>query len=302
MPEILEWDDEWLVRKGNYVTLIDPELARKLLERNYNNRKAKDRAITSYARDMKAGKWDPDASDLKFARTGELLDGQNRLMACIQAKVPFATLVRTGLAVHTRAHVDTGVKRTVADMLRMELGVQGNTTTVGAAILLRVRYEDRVHNHQGKRLVNASAGGRPGQLINMTHDEILTYITEHPLVTTLHSTAESARKRTFPAFPPSAILAFLTMAGEIDEKAAMHFMDRLMEGEFGGTDDPLPKLIHYAAMVRGNTGGGSPGHRGQILQQSVVLALTRTWNATRGGQPLKGRLHIKVSDRLILPE
>jgi|SRR3954468_2101285 hypothetical protein len=299
--EIQEFNDEWLVVRGNYLTLITPELALEMLERNYNNRKPKERAIAAYARDMAAGAWDPDASDIKFARTGELLDGQNRLYACIRAGVPFATLVRTGLAIHTRAHVDTGVKRTVADMLRMELNIQKNPTTVGAAVLLRVRYEDRVNHHHGRRLSNASAGGRPNQTLVLTHEEVLAYIEEHPMMTTYHATAESMRKRTLPAFPPSAILCFLTMAGEQDEKAMLHFVDRLTEGEFGGTDDPLPKLVHYAAMVRGNVSGGSPGHRGQVLQQSVVLAMTRTWNATRGGEPLRGRLHIKITDRLMLP-
>lgn len=299
--ELIPWDDGFLVRRGNYMTLITPELAEKLLERNNNNRKPKERAIANYARDMGAGKWDPDASDLKFARTGDLLDGQNRLMACIKAGVPFPTLVRTGAQTHTRAHVDTGVKRTVADMLKMELDIGRNPTTVGAAVTLRVRYEDRVLNHRGKRTANVSAGGRPMQHIALTHDEVLQYINDHPAILRFHSTAESLRNRVFPAFPPSAILCFLSMTAELDEKETLHLVDRLLNGEFGGVDDPLPVLIQYAALIRGNRGTGSPGHRGQVLQQSVLLALVRTWNAMRGGQQLRGRLHIKTSDTLVLP-
>lgn len=299
--ELQEWNEEWLVIKGNYLTLITPDLAKDLLERNSNNRKPKARAIGQYRRDMEAGRWDPDASDIKFARTGELLDGQNRLIACVEAGVPFPTLVRTGLSVHSRSHVDTGVKRTVADMLRMELGITDNPTTIGAAVLLRVRYEDRVLNHQGKRSINVSAGGRPAQNMVLTHDEYLVYLTEHPLFQKLHARAESMRKRAFPAFPASAVLAFMAMAAEQDEKALLTLTEQLMEGEYGGVDSPLPRLVHYAAMVRGNTNLGSPGHKGQVLQQSVVLAMTRVWNATRGGDPIKGRLHIKTSDRLVLP-
>lgn len=299
--ELVPWDDEFLVRRGNYLTEISPELAGRLLERNLNNRRPKERAIRNYARDMAAGKWDPDASDLKFSRTGDLLDGQNRLMACQRAGVPFPTLVRTGIATHTRAHVDTGVKRTVADMLKMELNVGKNPATVGAAVTLRVRYEDRIANYRGKRSTNVSGGGRVNQLIVLTHDEVLQYLNDHPSFLQFHGHAESLRNRVFPAFPGSAILAFLSMAGEIDEKAALQFVDQLQNGEYGGVDNPMPALIQYAAMVRGNTGLGSPGHRGQVLQQSVLLAMVRTWNAMRGGPPLTGRLHIKVTDTLVMP-
>lgn len=299
--DFMEWDDEFLVRRGNYMTLIDPDLAKRLLERNESNRRPKQRAIALYARDMAAGKWDPDASDLKFSRTGELLDGQNRLYACVEAGVPFPTLVRTGLAKETRTHVDVGVKRTVADMLRMELGLTDNPTTVGAAVTLWVRYQDRVDNHHGLRLANQSAGGRHNQLINLTHDEVKQFLHDHPTLLLFRTRAESLRKQVFPAFPPSAILAFLGMAGELDEKRASQFTDRLLHGEYGGVNDPLPVLVGYAAVVRGNTGTGSPGHRGQVLQQSVLLAMIRTWNADRGGAPLAGRLHIKISDRLVMP-
>lgn len=300
--ELVPWDDEFLVRRGNYLTEITPELAGRLLERNTNNRKPKERAIRNYARDMEAGKWDPDASDIKFARTGDLLDGQNRLMACMAAGVPFPTLVRTGLDIHSRMHVDVGVKRTVADMLKMERGVTRSPTTVGAAVVLRIRYEDRVFNHAGKRSTTVGGGGRPFQFISLTHDEYLEYLDEHPSFLKFHGHAEAVRNRVVPAFPGSAILCFLSMAAELDEKETLQFVQRLTEGEFAGPDDPLPVLIQYAALLRGNQGYGSPGHKGQVLQQSVVLALTRTWNAMRGGPPLKGRLHIKITDTLVMPK
>jgi len=299
-PEMQEWNDEWLVRRGNYLTTITPALAKDLLERNTNNRRPKLRSIGQYARDMEAGKWDPDASDLKFSRTGELIDGQNRLLACLQAGKSFPTLIRTGLSLSAKAHVDTGVKRTVADMLKME-GVSGQPTVVGAACSLWYRYEDRVLNHGGRRLTNVSGGGRAGQQYVMTHEEVLTFLQEHPTIDQYALHASSLRNRVMPALPPSAILAFLAMAATKDEALLRDMIERLGNGEYGGPDDPLPLLVQYAAMVRGNTGNGSPGHRGRVLQESVVLAMTRVWNAMRGGDPIKGRLHIKVTDTLVLP-
>jgi hypothetical protein len=296
-PEIREWDDEWLVRRGNYLTIITPELAARLLERNTNNRNPKLRAIEDYTRDMRAGKWDPDASDLKLSRTGELIDGQNRLMACIAADRPFPTLVRTCVSLDAKAHVDTGVKRTIGDVLKME-HIHGRPSTVGASVLLRYRYEDRVRNHGGRRLANATAGGggRGRQMLTMTHDEVLDFLARHPAHGLLAERAESLRRAVMPALLGSSILAFCAMAHEIDPDLLGQMDERLRNAEFGPLGDPLSILVQYAASARSSV------HRGRVAQDSHLLALAKVWNALRSGEPMDGRLHPKLTDLLVLPE
>lgn len=301
-PKMVKWDDKWLAARGSYYTTITPELAVKLLERNTGNRPPKQRSIKQYARDMQAERWDPDASDIKFAHTGELIDGQNRLIASMVSGASFPTLVRTGLNPQAKRHVDTGVKRTAADMLRME-GYFANPTAVGAAVTLWLRYSDRVENYQGKRLGNQSGGGRPGQQPVFTHDEILDFLEKHPVLEKMAPRAEAVRRQVMPAIPPSVILAFLGMAAEKDEAQANAFIDRLIGGEYGGPGDPMVALVQYAARVRGYVGKiGSPGHRGRVAQESHLHALSRVWNATRKGERIEGRLHIKISDRLVMPQ
>jgi hypothetical protein len=45
--EVQKYDPEMLVRRGNYLVIITPEIAAELLERNKNNRKPKRRAIAA---------------------------------------------------------------------------------------------------------------------------------------------------------------------------------------------------------------------------------------------------------------
>jgi hypothetical protein len=271
-PVLHEWDDEWLKTRGSYYTTITPELASRLLERNVNNRPPKQRSITQFARDMLADNWDPDASDIKF-------DWDPK----------------------SKRHVDTGVKRTVADMLKMEQ-IKGRPTTVGAAVTLWVRYADRVINFGGRRLANVSGGGRHGQQLILTHDEILDFITKHPFLESMSNLAEAVRQQAMPAIPASSILTFLAMAAEKDEKAALEFADRLIKGDVSGPGDPLIALIQYAARVGGGRRvTGSPGHRGRVAQESHLQAMSRVWNATRAGEKIEGRLHIKIVDRLVMP-
>lgn len=298
-PAIRAWDDKLLKSRGHYIIAVTPDIARSMLERNTLNRQPKKLSIPKYARDMAAGAWNPDSSDLRFSNKGDLMDGQNRLLACLIANVSFTTGVLTGLDPDARDHVDTGVKRTSSDMLRMH-GVTAYPAAISAAATLWMRYQDRVENYAGKRLANASGGGNSGVQISPTHKEILAFLEAHPLLEKYASMAESLRSQALPAIPPSVTLAFMGMAAEKDEAEAVRFADRLITGQYGSADDPLIALVQYAARIRvaGKTGGG---HRGRIAQDSHLQALSRVWNASRGGAPIKGRLHIKVTDRLVMP-
>lgn len=266
-PEIREFDPEWLVRRGNYLTLITPEIATELLERNTNNRRPKPRAIQKYARDMRAGNWDPDASDVKVARTGELIDGQNRLLACQEAGVPFPTLLRTGVSTKAKAHVDLGVSRTLADSLAME-GVSHNTA-VAAAVGLRNRYERQL-TEGGTALSRAFA---------LTNQESLDYLRKHPSLVEFATDGKRCQQ-VAPAIPPSVWVAGLSMMAESNTKRARHFANQFVDGDTYGVGDPLLALVRYTALHRQNK-VGSPGGRGLLAAQRHLLALIKTWNAWR---------------------
>jgi hypothetical protein len=64
-----------------------------------DNRKIRwgDDGVAGYARDMKAGKWRRNGETVKIAWDDTIPDGQHRLYACMEAKVPFWCLVVTGV-------------------------------------------------------------------------------------------------------------------------------------------------------------------------------------------------------------
>lgn len=286
--ELHPFDPEMLVRRGNYTVLITPEVAAELLERNLNNRKPKRRAIGMYARDMRAGNWSPDASDIKVAKTGELLDGQNRLMACVEAGVPFPTLLRTGLDKDTRNHVDQGVRRTVGDTLDMN-GIT-DPRSVATAINLRIRYEKQVRDNAGRM--------RQETRVNQTHQEAADYLAEHP---SLEKYATVARRMSqiAPAIPRSVFIAFLSMTSESSEHMTQAFSDAFITGESSGTGDPLLALARYAATAQKNK-VGSPGVRGRYVAMKHLLAMILAWNAYIEGEQVP-KIAPKDSDVLVLP-
>jgi hypothetical protein len=152
-PDLKPFDRRWLEKRGNFYALITPDQAAELIATcNTSNRRIKRLKIVDYGRDMAAGRWDPDASDIKFSRDGVLLDGQNRLLACVEADVPFPTLVRTGLNPEAQTHMDTGAVRTMADVYRLH-GVSQDPNNVAAAASLRARYDDMLANATPIRVI-----------------------------------------------------------------------------------------------------------------------------------------------------
>lgn len=112
---------------------ITPEVAAEMLKCNVNNRAVKREPIESALKD---GQWRLNGATIVFAGDGTLLDGQHRLMACVASGVPFDTIVVRGLAHSSQVTMDSGVKRSVADHLRMRgYSRWTDVASIGSALL-----------------------------------------------------------------------------------------------------------------------------------------------------------------------
>lgn len=100
--------------------LITPQGAKVILESaNTHNRKMKDSNKT-IATEINAGQWVVNGETIKFDWNGVLVDGQHRLSACILANKPIVTGIVHGLDPAAFTTVDTGVGRSLADILHTE--------------------------------------------------------------------------------------------------------------------------------------------------------------------------------------
>jgi hypothetical protein len=73
--------------------VITPERARKLSDNMDVNRSLSARRVEMLARDMKTGHWTLTGDSIKINQDGMVVDGQHRIFACLQANVPFDTVV-----------------------------------------------------------------------------------------------------------------------------------------------------------------------------------------------------------------
>lgn len=86
---------------------VTPQLAASWLERNQINRPLSQPHVTRIAAQIKAGRWRYNGETIKLSPSGDVLDGQHRLWAIIEANMPVEILVVFDVERDAFATIDT---------------------------------------------------------------------------------------------------------------------------------------------------------------------------------------------------
>lgn len=110
MDPVTKWED------------IDVELAKFYLTLNVENRPSKPELVNRYAADQKAGRWcdNAPATPIAFTFDGNLINGQNRLMAIIKSGITMRCMVMEGCDPKTFEFIDIGKNRDASDNFYVE--------------------------------------------------------------------------------------------------------------------------------------------------------------------------------------
>jgi hypothetical protein len=98
---------------------VTPEIAKQWLGLNVVNRPVSQRNVEAIAWDIKHGKWKLTHQGIAFNRDLNLIDGQHRLHAVIEAGKPVPMRVSYNVDADYCAPIDTGFARTAAHVLRL---------------------------------------------------------------------------------------------------------------------------------------------------------------------------------------
>lgn len=121
------------------IETITPEMALEWLVANTNNRTCSRTVVQKYAEDMGAGAWLVNGDPIRWSVNGVLLDGQHRLEACLEAGVPFTSVVIRGLPEDTMPTIDQGKKRTLGDVLKLRGELDANN--LASAVSLGLKWD-----------------------------------------------------------------------------------------------------------------------------------------------------------------
>lgn len=120
---------------------VTPELAFDwLVQRNKVNRAIRNGHVADFVAIIKSGGWNPEAGVIMFDKDGNLLNGQHRLTAIVEAGEPVRVRIAYSVPLETRGDVDTvQLRRTDVDIARMGGDTDVSATHFAAAIRAYLR-------------------------------------------------------------------------------------------------------------------------------------------------------------------
>lgn len=224
--------------ENSRVFTITPGIAEELLKLyNHGNRSPKPANIKRYAADMTANEWAETGDNLKFSNAGTLRDGQNRLMACVQAGVPFTTHVVFGRDEASFDRMDRGKQRDPGDVVGMA-GIQ-NAVVIAAA----VRWAHLIDSGTVKKR-NTYEPREILRLYNERYSQLQEFV----------APASNIYRQT--GHPKSLVIALLYHFNKANPDKAQRFSDAWQAGQWSGKFKAIGIMqqaiatLHTASMGR----------------------------------------------------
>jgi hypothetical protein len=122
------------------IELVTPESASELLQRKRPSAAENPAAINAYAEAMREGRWILNGMPLILSRAGVLLDGVQRLRACIKGGVPFLTVLAQNIPDDVLHTIDQQRRRSFAGVLETR-GIP-HAHALQSALVKLIRYDD----------------------------------------------------------------------------------------------------------------------------------------------------------------
>lgn len=253
---------------------ITPEIASAMLEYNDRNRPVSNARVRTYAAEMTAGQWRYTRVPIIFSNQSRLIDGQHRLLACVEAGAAIVADVAFGAPDDAFYFIDVGGARTAGDIFAIN-GVPNFTMAAAATRFLMTYETDRFNGSE-----NALGRDRP----NLQH-VYEAYLGFDRLQDSIHFGMTFAKDR-LPA--PSTAAAVHYLCAQKSRGLANEYFGKVASGiGFSSRRDPAYKVREF--LVRPDE---------TIVRRDVAAALIQGWNAIRTHKPL-GKINVGKIDRVV---
>lgn len=248
------------------VETINPAKAREYLRTNtQQNRALNGGRIKEFSEEMKSGRWQLNGEPIIFDRDGKLVDGQHRLVACIQADAEFTTMVVRGVAPESFQSIDTAGVRTRRDVL----SIAGEKYRTQLAAGLRLLWEWE----RGRPFPH---GGSHGEML--TNTQVLDYLEKHPQMRECAQYAAS-RKALSQLLPQSIVTVLAFVFSSKDSTMCWTFFEALESGANLHVHSPVRLLRERLVSNRGG--------KAKLPAYDLAALTIKAWNAERAGREMR---------------
>lgn len=235
---------------------IDPKSAELILrERNTGNRPRKPNKVEQFASDMAAGRWGLTGDTLKFAPDGRLLDGQNRLAACVRAGTPFRTHVVFGIDPKLFPRMDVGKPRNAADILH--IAGYNYASTLAAALRWAYLFDNDPYNRE-----------------TLKPEFVLELARKHYPDIGPHLKEGREINRQY-GHPAGQMAALMYKFSKTDRPDALDFMRAWMRGHRDGRHHIIDSMQTLLQSIKAS-------NNGRIHELTRAAAVIKAWNIFRG--------------------
>jgi hypothetical protein len=260
--------------KATIVTLT-PELAKKYLLQNKNNRTMSNRADV-YAEDMKNGRWKENGESIIIDKNGLIKDGQHRLVATITAKHTWDVPVVSDVDPDVMDTIDTGKNRSLSDILKLE-GYQRPTMVASIA--------NSVLNWR-KGVINGGTNTR----FKVTNKIGADFVNKNKsmIIELAKLTEKIYVKQAVKVFSPADVGLFIyiiTKGKNLDNLMIKNFIDLVVGNDM---DNNTAATWFYKKMLKYKQGKES------VSRKWKFAIFVKCWNLYVDGNPPVDRLYFDI--------
>lgn len=247
---------------GSVKMTITPEMAEQMMRLNTRNRPVSKTKLAEYLGQMKQGEWHYTGVPVIFSDAGRLIDGQHRLLACIESGQAFVSDVVFNRPDDSFSYIDIGKTRGASDIF----AINGVKNSNGIASMARIVWlYDR-----GRQNIT---GGMGGHLTAAELYEAFLQMEYLDLSMPIFHKFQKSRLA-----PPSLMGAMHHICARKARKAANEFFEIISDG---GPDKSSPAVEMHKRLIRNATAVEKYSREG-------IAGLTlEAWNRYRRG--LTGR-------------
>jgi hypothetical protein len=248
-------------------------MAIEWLERNTLNRHVRDTLVAELGRDMLAGRWrGHNGEAIRFDAEGRLVDGQHRLWACVNANVPFISLVVEGIDPEDYDTIGIGRKKAFVDFMREEK----NRTLLSSVVRLVFTWE---------------SGRLPMEMVSRSSTtasikEMQETLTGNPDIRDAVNKVASHYSQGLVSQSYMSLLYYAAVRSGQKDKVEF-FLSTLRDGL---ALDELSPIYHLRKLLLINK-----ANRRKLRQPHILALLLKAWNQYLAGRKV-GILRIRPDD------
>ena len=266
------------------VEMITPAKAQEYLTKNINNRRVREVMVNIYADQMKKGLWRLSNDAICFTKSGDLINGQHRMMAVCQSGIACQFNVSRGYSEADIMVMDNGVARSAGDILHLQ-GVDNANTMSG--IIKRRMILSRHHTAVNSGVNNGVNSTNSKILNSAVNDEYYAHTELYKEITKFSKTVyNKLRVLVTSEYGGIAAHLILDLNHSIEETKNFWY-------EFCGLE---PETNSVIAILRSKLMNDklSKAKMSAVMKQKLII---KTWNAYITGKSIKQLQYNEINDK-----